>query len=273
MKRATIFLSLLAWTATGQAQSNGCTQDTVMGIYAFLYEGFAVRTAADSTQTETVPTVGVALESIDAQGAIKSMGYQSVGGLLTSSPTTGSIVVNSDCTGTIDRDGLTGTLVVLRDGEEMHSVNAPSAGSVATGRWKRISRTPNTVDPAQCSTKSVIGSYVTEMHGFVMAPVAGTSLRSTMPLAGYTAGSISASGANVARGTIVFGGRMTQIALNARITASPDCTFRFTNPSSGGTAWGVVLDGGNELWMIILTDITGDPVFTATSRRTTAPQQ
>jgi hypothetical protein len=251
-------------------QPNRCTQEMVVGTYAFLYEGYVMMTPVDPAQAAPVPTAGLALASIDSQGVISSTVYQGIGGSPARTTMTGSIQVNSDCTGAVDWGaGVQGNLAVLREGEEMHSLMKAWLGPpIVSGRWKRISRVPNTVDPAPCSPGAVAGWYVNESHGFAMVSMPGSSRASAVPTAYVTAGSFTSNGAVLASGTGTFGGETSGITVNTRLTASSDCTFRLAHPNSPADVWGVVLDGGNELWGIALTAGRGEPVSTGTWRRT-----
>jgi len=259
MKRIAIVLNLLGWTTLAPAQPNPCTQEMVVGTYAFAYEGYVMLTPADSEQAVPVPEAGLALAAIDSQGVISSTAYQGIGGLPGRTSMPGTIQVNPDCTGTVDwGKGVTGNLVVLREGEEMHSMMTASVGPpIVSGRWKRVSRVPNTVDPAQCSPKDVVGSYVAEMHGFAMSFVPGSSQASAVPVAAVTAGSFTSNGRVSAGGIRTVGGQTNSITVDTRFTTGSDCTFRLAPLNAPPDLWGVVLDGGNELWSIGLTSYLG----------------
>ena len=259
MKEVAILLHLTMWIGSAMAQPSRCTPDLALGIYAFAYEGYLMR----PTEREArVPIAGLALISIDSQGVISGQGYegrQSIGGGVVQKSLNGAIQINSDCTGTVDwGGGVTEKLVASGDGQEIYSLQtASSSPPVVTGRWKRISRVPRTVDPAQCQPGNMTGRYVNELHGFILGFPPRVSQLYAMPLAAVTSGSFWPSGLAIGRGIGSQGGVTSLIGINTQWWGYPDCTFHLGHLESQTDVWGVVLDGGNELWGIALSGYLG----------------
>ncbi len=270
MKRYLIFL--LSGCATMLlAQPNRCTQYTVTGTYALAYQGYLMMSSPGSSQPVPVPAAGLALVSIDTRGTVTGFAYQSVGGQISQSIMPGTIKLNSDCTGTVDwGGGLLGNLVVLGEGSEIRSVMTAAGAMgnpVISGQWKRISRTPNTDVANQCSSSDMVGVYAIRQSGTLMVPQAGQTI--PVPVATLAVGSVDSDGAGPANGVGSIGGQTVPFVVpSAKFERKADCTIftSFHLTAQGATlgvaaGWGIVLDGGNEIWTIATEDSGGLPII------------
>ena len=278
MRHFSIFVMLLTCTGIAIAQPNVCTQDTVVGTYALASQGSVMLPLPGASQPAPVPVVGLALVSMDSKGAVTGSAYQSTGGQLIQFPMPGTMKINSDCTGSVDLGGgITGNLVVLGEGREINSImTATAKGSpIISARWKRISRIPNTVEPNQCSPNSLVGVYAIRQTGTMMVTSPGSSQALPMPAAMQAMGSVGYDGNGPANGIASVGGQTIPFSVpNTKFVVKSDCTATtvFDLASQGvnmgpGGGWGIVLDGGNEVWSIETQDPTGAPVILGTWKR------
>ncbi|HUI58375.1 MAG TPA: hypothetical protein VLY04_25555 [Bryobacteraceae bacterium] len=265
------------------AQPVRCTQETVSGTYALSYEGTVLVTAPGTSQPVPVPGVGLAVVSIDSAGAIWAAGIQTIGGTSVQFPfvPSGTMAVNSDCTGAVNW-GLgmgTATMVILGEGQELNTMMTqcgPAVGGpcIIYGTWKRISRTPATVVPAQCSPGSVVGTYTVRQHGNLMSPQAGSTYLLATPGTLVGVASIGSDGSVKAAGTASVGGRTMPFGMAGNLQMKSDCTATVTATltSQGvtmgqGQGWYVVVDGGNQLFGIEVQNPMGQPVTLGTMTR------
>ena len=277
------FWSCIKWIACGLlsagivlAQATSCNQSYVVGTYALAFEG-AVVVAPPGAQQTVLSRVGVYLVSINDQGAISSTGIDNIGGQFSQGPMPGWIKVNPDCSGAIDwGQGATATVAVLQNGAEIHSMMLtaakPGRYPVIHGTWKRISRMPGEL--MSCSTASVVGTYTFRASGIVMVSPPGVSQPVSTPATLLGMASIGYDGTVVGRGTGVAGTEIISFGLGGTFASAADCTFTFAGkPTVGdvatgeGVIWGVVVDGGNELWGIQTKDPMGTPIYWGTWTR------
>jgi len=270
---------LLVCAGMALAQPNLCTQDTVTGTYGVAYQGVVIMAVPGSSQPVQIPSVGLSLISIDPKGTATSTGYQIAGGQVTRTSQLGTVNITSNCSGGLDwGDGTTANLVVLGEGKEINSM-ATWAGltmsPIIAGRWKRISRIPNTVEPNQCSTSSMVGVYAIRQTGSMMMTLPGSSQALPMPAAMQAVGSVGYDGNGPASGMASIGGQMIAFSVpNTKFVVKPDCTVASTFDLTAegvnmgtGAGWGIVLDGGNEVWSIETQDPAGAPVILGTWKR------
>lgn len=249
-----------------QAQTNSCSQNTVVGTYVLSYQGTAIIPPPGATTPVPIPAAGVGIVSIDHLGAITSTAYQTIGGQATLGSMPGSIVVNPDCTGTVywTGDGAA-TVNILNDGAEINSMMVKfGMPMVVYGTWKRI--TPNAVLPA-CSLDTIAGRYAYRIYGSVITIPQGSTQAIAVPEAHIGTGSIANDGTTAATGTTSSAGTVIGYQLAGNTTVNPDCTFTMAlNLSVGGTklgstsVWGIALPGHNQLIGIPTTGATGVPV-------------
>jgi len=271
------FLSLLFVSGTLWGQPAMCTQDTVVGTYALAYQGYIIMTPPGATAPIPVPGVGLELLAIDSQGTITGNVYQNFGGQGSNFPMPGKITVNADCTALVDwGGGVTGAIIVEQEGASMHSVMM-SAGAmgkpIVHGQWKRISRIPNTIAPAQCSPADVSGMYVFKQQGITIVPVLGSP--SPIPLALVGLASFGYDGAIAGEGTISMGGTPSDLGFsNGSVVANSDCSGTIkADVVSGSRDLGamqasfIALEGGNELWSVQTQDPEGAPIMLGTWMR------
>ena len=278
MRHYSMLAVLLVCASLALAQPNRCTLDTVVGTYALSYQGYMLMSASGTSQPAAVPIAGLALVAIDSQGAITSTGYQSTGGQISQGPMPGTLKLNSDCNGTVDwGGGVTGNLVVLHEGAEIHSImtHGPAGSPVVSGTWKRISRTSNTVEPAQCSPNSLVGVYAIRQSGTMMMTQPGSSQAAPAPVAMMAVGWVGYDGLGSTTGIASLAGQVLPFAVaDVKFDVKPDCTATSSsNLTSQGVTlgqavgWGLVLDGGDEAWSIETQDPTGLPVLLGTWKR------
>jgi hypothetical protein len=257
------------------AQPVSCNQASVVGTYGFTFEGTVLATSPTAA-LPALPRVGLALVSINQEGLISATFVQSIGGQFSQGPMAGTMTVKPDCTAAIDwGSGMTATAVVLKNGDEIHSMmltGVPAWNPVIHGTWKRISHMPGEL--TSCSTASVVGTYSFRSSGSVMATPPGASQAVPVVMTMLGTGSIGYDGAFVSIGTGVAGKQVVPFESRGSFATAPDCTFSFTGTVAvngvalaSGAGWGVVLDGGNELWGISTADPMGAPVYWGTWTR------
>lgn len=273
-----VALAALCFAGSISAQPY-CDQQTVTGVYALAYQGTMFLPVPGTSQAAPLPGAGLAIVSIDSQGAISSFGYQTVGGVMSYAPAMpGIIKVTSNCTGTVAwTGGATATIVIADGGDEMHSLvlQSPLGTVVVDGTWKRIARLPANVSPSPCSASSVFGTYAIWQRGYVMATLSGSSQPSPVPGALAGTAIVTRDGAIEGSGTVVLGGQALPYgSATGTIQLKADCsgTVTFTAVSQGRSLgpvqeWVVVLDGGDTLWTIELSTPMGKPVTLGVMKR------
>jgi hypothetical protein len=279
MKKAMLFFLLAAGSGTALAQPNYCMPETVVGTYAVAAQGTMLITGPDGTLLP-VPAATLGVAAIDGAGAITSRSYSSMGGQISQSEMPGAIRVNSDCTATVDwGQGVTGTLVIMDEGKVMTSLMVTTGAmgnAVIYGDWKRISRVPYTVVPAQCGPNIFSGVYAVKMSGTIMVAQSGSPTAMPAPTVLLGLGSTNPGGGATAKATASVAGQMMSMDISAAEIpkVESDCTVLVTwNHSSQGVALGqsrqfiVVLDGGNEAWGLPIENFRGQPIQLATWTR------
>ena len=261
-----------------------CTQQNVVGTYVLAYEGTLLTTLEDSTQVP-VPTAGLSIVMIDWPGTVSAHGYMAVGdnitqfGIEPNDPEmSGEIIVNSDCTGIVDwGDDMVGELIIQNGGSEISSImisGGPLGSPIVTGRWKRISRIPDIKHPLvrRWSFVGIGGTYVLHQSGVNIIPGIGPAPGALLGLT-----SINDNGTLGFRGTAMVAGTYMPFTLVDGMWEEGElaCTVRATGGIMAGGVqyfgevedWIVVLDGGNELWGIALSEPSGSPVTLLTAKR------
>ena len=245
------------------AQSMHCTQETVVGTYALAYQG-TVFIPQQGSQPVPMRGLGLQLVSIDAGGALTATGYQNIGGNAIYYPAMpGTIKVNPDCTGTLDWIGVPAgsarsALIIFHGGGQINVLvlTSPIGFTTVYGAMKRVSRVPTTVQPAPCSESNVFGTYAFQENGSLMAPAA-------VPLAEMSINPVTLDGTFTGTGILSAGGQSVPVAVTTgQIQLNPDCTWtQVADVTSQGVSigqaryWGVVLDGGDTLWGIDLSQL------------------
>jgi hypothetical protein len=206
--------------------------------------------------------------SVDSEGTIAGQSVNVSGVTVTRAPAPGKIKVNADCSAVVTWDfGTVGSTFVLDEGREMRGMAMQSAMGkpVWLGTWKRISRIPNTVEPAQCLASAVSGVYGYTSQGNVMMSQAGLPQPVPVPSALVGMVSIASDGSVAGPGFSSMGGDMMQFEMvNSTVSMSTDCTGTLKWSMQGlagqGEDWFVVLDGGKEVWSISTKGILGQPI-------------
>ena len=123
------------------------------------------------------------------------------------------------------------------------------SGIVATAQAQE----PESAENQACSLASLNGVY-----GFFR-----TGITSAGPLAAVGIATFDGSGFSTARQTIpknpiTVNDLITDPALSGPYQVDPDCAARFLNPDGSVFAHAVVVDGGNELFILSLSDANDD---------------
>jgi hypothetical protein len=264
-----------------RAQTNLCSQDTVIGTYALSYQGTVITTPAVGTAPAGIPGAGVAHVSIDSSGQIAANGYQTIGGQVIQGLMPGKIVVNGDCTASIQwaGDGAA-TANVINNGDEINSMMVQSGKPmVVYGTWKRISRTQSDMMPP-CSLQNIEGLYAFRIYGSLIAVLPGAPWPVTLSVAHIGSASIAYAGKTTGKGTASLDGMIIGYELAGDTVVNADCTFSMpvtiTSESSvdRGNIWGVVLQGHDQLIGILTEAGAGVPISLTTWTRISAvPKQ
>jgi len=254
------------------AQPAQCTQDTVVGTYAVAMQGTMLVPSSAGSQPLAVPFVGLAITSIDSLGVISGPPMKAaLGDTISSIPGAGSIQVNPDCTAVVKSPlGMTTNDVIMDEGKEIRSLMSQVPGgatAVVQGHGKRISRIPSTVAPVQCSPADVHGIYAYTSQGTFITPQA-SQLALTVGLASIDyQGQFSGSGKGSVGGAVMDWTGAGQLSVNADCSATLHATIQSGPMTDVEDAWMVVLEGGNELWLIQTSSTVFKPVLTATLKR------
>ena len=254
-----------------------CTQQTVVGTYAFLQQGNTLVTLPGVVQPAAFPFAALAIVSIDSAGTISGEGYGALAGQVARAPLSGSIQVNPDCTGSsTPSDGIVDANVVLDGGNEIRGLmlQAPVGKPVIQGLGKRISRAPGMVTPQRCSLAKVRGTYGITHQGTYMTPQPGVPQPIPVPALILGEVSIDSQGKLRGGGTISLAGTaMDYEIVSGQIQPDSDCTAIVeVSVKSGaladeGKAWIVMLEGGDELWLIQTESQRVGPVVTGVWKR------
>jgi hypothetical protein len=254
-----------------------CTQQTVVGTYAFLQQGNTLVTLPGAVQPVALPFAALAAVSIDSAGAISGEGYGALAGQVAQASANGSIQVNPDCTASsTPENGIVDTNVILDGGNEIRGLmlQSPVGKPVIQGVGKRISRAPGIVRPRRCSLAKVHGTYGITHQGIYMTPQPGTSQPIPVPALILGEVSIDSQGGLMGGGTISLAGTaMKYEIVRGQIQSDSDCTAIVQlSVKSGaladeGKAWMVVLEGGDELWLIQTESQRVGPVVTGIWKR------
>ncbi len=259
------------------AQPVRCSQDTVTGTYALVTQGTMLMPVTAGGDLSAVPATALALVSIDSTGAISGPGVMSIGGNIMRGPWPGTIRVNSDCSAAVDwTGGTSGDAVILDEGAEIRSVmtHAGNGKGIVLGQWKRISRVPETLEPAQCAATSVHGVYAASYQGIQIGTPPGGGQAMAMPTVMVGLTSIDYQGQISGWGTLSLAGDALRFQITSgKIEVSPDCSAvtrmaLTAGPlANDGKGWMVVLDGGNELWSLPTEVTQGKQIAFGTWKR------
>lgn len=260
-----------------RGQSARCSQDTVVGTYAFATQGTMFLSPSAGSPPVAVPAASLALLSIDSQGVMSGQAFGALGGNVGPVPGAGSFQVNPDCTATVKTAvGTTSTDVILDEGKEIRALmyQAPGAKAMVQGIGRRISRIPNTVDAAQCSPADVHGIYAVTYQGTYMmlqrdapqpVPVPGSTIALvSIDYQGQLSGHGTISMAGDARESPTVGGN---VDVKSDCSAVVQMSVRTGIMPDMGKSWMVVLEGGNELWAIQTESSVAKPIVTGTWKR------
>jgi hypothetical protein len=140
MKRCTIAknFAIAAVTAlalgmapTANADSKGCSNATLKGIFAHRASGFEIAPPAIAG-----PLVGVGTDTFDGDGGVTTTATLSVNGNIVPVTATGTYTVNPDCTGTYTLPGTRLVFVIADGGNEIQAI-CVDPGVVLTHIFRR----------------------------------------------------------------------------------------------------------------------------------------
>jgi hypothetical protein len=207
---------------------------------------------------------------------MSSFGYGAFNGIVSSSPATGAIQVMPDCTAVVSTSaGTISSDVILDGGDELWALmkQFPIGNPVLQGRAKRISRQPNAIAPAQCSASQVHGTYAIQHQGTYLISKPGVTTPLPAPTLINGIVSVDRSGEVSGGGTSSLAGNAADFDVNGKIDVAPDCTAvaQLNVTSAGltdaGKAWMVILDNGEELWVIQTESQMAKPIIAGTWKR------
>ena len=275
-----VIMALLipAGAFAGQPRYRSCNQQNVVGTYALAYEG----TVINSMQVP-LPAAGLFIVTIDREGTVSAHGYMAVGDVITpfgiegEPEISGEMIVNSDCTGTVDwEDGKIDELIIKGGGNEISSImieGGAMGAPIITGRWKRISRIPDINHPFMGWGSRVIGTYVVQQSGHNF----DTELGFFVPGGWLGRMAVYHDHTIKCRGIAMVGG--IQMPFTFANGVLGDGELKCTGTGGGDIMaygvqyaghvedWFIVLDGGSELWGIALSEPAGSPVALMTAKR------
>lgn len=277
-------LALLIPAGAVAGQPCHCSQQFVLGTYAWTIDGTGVVTLPDTTQ-KRVPVAALGVVTIDNEGIISVSGYLSIAGQIIrkgidpEDPSyTGVMTINSDCTGILEwDDGGVVELIVHSRGDEitgiMVSGNPVLSDPMITGRWKRISWTPVIHGSGGRRPYLVGGTYITRMSGVDILPGVPTPVPEEVLGFSY----IGYDGTMEGSSTAMFPGMRVPVTIEDGAWEEGELAYTGMTTGSlmaGGAYrgelenWSVILDGGNEIWGIFLSNPTGGTtVSLVTSKR------
>lgn len=189
----------------------------------------------------------------------------------------GTIQVNLDCTAAVNwTGGPTGAAVILDEGQSIRSIMVQSVAGkgIVQGEWRRISRVPATVEPAQCSPADVHGVYASSYQGIQIGTPPGATQPVAMPTVMVSVASIDYQGQISGGGTMSLAGdpvpfQVSQgtVTVNADCSAVTEMALDAGPLSNTGKGWMVVLDGGDELWSLPTESHSGKTIAFGTWKR------
>jgi hypothetical protein len=202
-----------------------------------------------------VPFVSLGTMVIDAQGSFTLRATISVGGQVQDVETSGSLLVNHDCTITAT-DALGGTAqgMILDEGREMRMMATafPLGPSTNVAYFRRIAR-----GEPRCSNATVRGVYRGTGAGTFMVPVPGQPQPVPMPFSGVFTSVFDGEGGGDVTATSSLAGTIADVTFSdVSMTVSRDCmaTLTYTGVVKQlpgqlftGTLKYIVLDHGEGL--------------------------
>jgi hypothetical protein len=270
------FTIVLVANSSALAKPRTCTQRTVLGTYAIGVQGITLIPIPGSTQPVAAPFSSLMIASFDSTGTMSGFGYGAFNGIVSSSPATGTIQVNPDCTAVVNTSaGTVSYDVILDNGDELWAVmkQFPIGSPVLQGRAKRISRQPNSILPARCAASDVRGTYAIRYEGTYLVSKPG--ITTPLPLPAIITGIVTVDGQGDVSGggTSSLAGSAADFDVVGKINMESDCTAvtQLNVTSAGlvdtGRAWMVVLNNGDEIWMIQTDSDVANPIIAGTWKR------
>ncbi len=259
-----------------------CSTSTIAGTWAASSTGTIFVNVPGSQTPMTVPGAAMGLVSVGYDGRFSAT-LTSPGNAVMQQTMTGSISVNSDCSGSVNATSTLGfkwieQFVILDGGSEIWTISTGGMGPSPTVwqcRWKKIDPTPSEMHHGalNCSADLIAGTWVGSYNGFILK--AGQP--SPVPAAITLIGAISHQGNLTGKFTNSVGGAIgSGQYVGSLVEVKPDCTGSWKWVLTGTSATGisgqgiekfVILEGGNEMWTIGLQGPLGPPVGVSRYRR------
>lgn len=113
-------------------KAQSCSADTLKGGYGLTFQGFGTRAPVPAPIGAFILAAGVGVVNFDGVGSLTLVETTSFGGHIAPISTTGTYMVNADCTGSLDAPGAaTWNFVIVQEGKRMMAINT-IPGRVAT---------------------------------------------------------------------------------------------------------------------------------------------
>jgi hypothetical protein len=237
------FFFILALTMTAFAQ---CSIESVHGTWALQHQGTMMIVPPGGSTANPVPFARLAIVKYDLSGGFTIDGMLNVGGTVQKVSGSGTIQVDPSCTAadsySIGEKKGSDRLVILGNGTEIRMLD--TTGGTAGVAWlRRLSW-----DDAQCAQDMLHGVYLGSSEGAVIAPIPPQKEPVPLSMSALFA-SVDQWGSASTVGTMsVFGYPAPYSIPRVTATINPDCTG--TNAAGNAAQFLIVLDNGNELWMM-----------------------
>ena len=225
------------------AAEEGCTNASVNGAYGFADQGQAFSEGAEVADIAAAGRI-----VFDGHGGLTGSEWESLNGVITTIPFSGTYVVQADCTGhTIIHDGMTANLrfMIVEGGQESNYFVTDS-GVVATGQIVKVGL-------AHCSNATLRGAYSYAAQGSAHGPsgeVADLSAFARLVLDGNGHATQSSNSS--------FNGAQVEDTQAGTYSVNSDCTGSATSVHTSGPLEGqvdhvnfVIVEGGSEFKVIV----------------------
>jgi hypothetical protein len=253
---AALVIAVVAAAPAAWAQAP-CSLQTVTGTYAVQTTGWSA-----SGSMADIPGYGPVYNLVGGSAVLVGQATIAANGTYTGSywgvyvaapipttPFTGRISINPDCTGESSDLGGIDELVVLDNGKEIRAITRTAFGTILS-TWYRM--TPANGQGPSCGRQTFSGTYVERCEGYSLVAGDPPGVATSNSLMVYSARDGVLTGTYKGK---VFGyptEKWTESGLSATYTVSPDCTiekvysFGFLPAGYTVKARGVLYDEGKQ---------------------------
>jgi hypothetical protein len=204
-----------------------------------------------------VPFARMAIVKYDWSGSFTINGMLNVGGASQKLSGTGTIQVDPSCTATDSYSigGKSGSdrLVILGNGTEIRMLDT-TGGISGVASLRRLSW-----GDSECTQNMLHGVYLGSSEGTVIAPIAPQAPAQPLPMSGLFT-SADEWGIASTVGTMSVYGYPGPYSL-PRVTATVNSDCSGTNASGDSAGYIILLDNGNELWILTTRNPTAPTVW------------